>query len=58
MYEEKLKEFEEKIRRSHDLSERLSHLDAVDETASIESGGSFVSLKDVKIREKDTVDVS
>lgn len=56
--EEKLREFEEKIRRSHDLSERLSHLDAVDETASIESGGSFVSLKDVKIREKETVDAS
>jgi predicted nucleotide-binding protein (sugar kinase/HSP70/actin superfamily) len=56
--EDKLKEFEEKIRRSHDLSERLSHLDAVDETASIESGGSFVSLKDVKIREKESETVN
>lgn len=46
--EEKLREYEEKIRKSFELSDKLSHLDAA-EPAGLQSGGSFVALHDVKM---------
>ena len=55
--EEKLKEFEDKIRRSHELSDRLSHIDAPLVKAPVESGGSFVSVEDIKIRHKETAEL-
>lgn len=54
--EEKLKEFEEKIRKSHELSDKLSHIDAPAVHVPVESGGSFVSVKDIAIRKPETTD--
>ncbi len=55
--EEKLREYEEKLRKSFELSEKLSHIDSPAITAPVGSGGSFVSVGDIKIKKEVTEEV-